>query len=102
MPKVALPTLLPNTIKAAWLGQDGAQVTGLGDVHVALSSLPSGRVPVAAVLSDSVRRTWVFKQDDRVKLETEYGALPLAVRGGRVRVRRTFISAPTVTSRGPR
>src|SRR3954454_3683108 len=42
-PAPALVTLTWDTFQAAWVGQDGQDRTGPGDVHVALSGLPAGR-----------------------------------------------------------
>ena len=68
MPEPSLPHYGELAAKARWLGQDGQDVTGPGDVHVSLSGL--SRLPsiAAAVLSDSVRGTWVYQPADRVKL----------------------------------
>jgi hypothetical protein len=49
-----------NTITASWVGQDGLNLTGPGDVHVALGKLPAARTIVSAVLSDEAGVTWVY------------------------------------------
>jgi hypothetical protein len=82
MPPVALPTLSTHQITGRWLGQDGSQVTGPGDVHVALAGLPTGRVIAAAVLSDAIRGLWVYRSSDRFKLDPEPGESPLVLRRG--------------------
>ena len=70
---------------ARWLGQDGQDVTGPGDVHVALSGLGALPELAGAVLTDSVHGAWVYQApgDDRVKSSAEWGdAEPLAIRPG--------------------
>jgi hypothetical protein len=86
MPRVTLPRVaLLSTVKARWVGQDGSAETGPGDVHVALSGLPANRAIAAAVLTDGVRGSWVYRPGDRVPLDVEPDALPLAMRRGAVR-----------------
>ena len=69
---------------ARWLGQDGQDMTGPGDVHVRLSGLARTPSFIAAVLTDSVRGTWVYRKSDRVKPPVPEGQVtgPLAVRPG--------------------
>ena len=71
MPKVAAPTLAIGTAKARWLGQDGIP-TAPGDVHVALEGLAPARQVVAAALSDGVVATWVYKSNDRARIEAGF------------------------------
>ena len=84
MPESALPKITELSVTAQWLGQDGQDATGPGDVHVRLTM--NGRVPAAAiaVLTDSVRGTWVYRGSDRVKFPLPSADLtgPLAVRAG--------------------
>jgi hypothetical protein len=68
MPEEPLPRYDELAAKAQWLGQDGQDVTGPGDVHVSLSGLSQAPSIAAAVLSDSVRGTWVYQATDGVKL----------------------------------
>ena len=58
MPAVAPVTVTWGTISASWVGQDGLDLTGRGDVHLALSGLPRGRTVVAAYVSDPARTTF--------------------------------------------
>jgi hypothetical protein len=82
MPETPLPRLSELSASANWLGQDGEDPTGPGEVHVRLTSLSRAPSFVAAVLTDSVRGTWVHRQNDRVKLPAPEGQIsgPLAVR----------------------
>jgi hypothetical protein len=43
-----------------WMGQDGLNLTGPGDVHLAVSNLPAGRSVVAATLNDPEGGLWAF------------------------------------------
>jgi hypothetical protein len=82
MPAVASPKLSVIQATARWLGQDGSHETGPGDVHVVLSDLPTQGSIVGAVLSDGLRGIWVYRQSDRVKIETEWQIRPLVVKRG--------------------
>lgn len=82
-PDTPLPRITEFTVKAEWLGQDGQDVTGAGDVHVrlGLSRAPSF---VAAVLTDAVRGTWVYRASDHVRSPVPGGEVsgPLAMHPG--------------------
>ena len=84
MPDTPLPRISELSATARWLGQDGQDPTGPGSVHVSLSGL--ARLPSisAAVLTDSVRGTWVYRGEDRSGPALPQGDLtgPLAVRPG--------------------
>ena len=54
------------TGSARWLGQDGTNPGRPGDVHVAISGLPSAPAIAAAVLSNSQRGVWIYRMNDRV------------------------------------
>ncbi len=51
-----------DTFHATWLGQDGLNLIGAGDVHVALDSLPANRTVVAVTLSDSSGLDWSYNK----------------------------------------
>ena len=59
--QTGLPKLTEAAVKAQWLGQDGRDSPGTGDVHVSLGGLGRTQGIVAAVLTDSVRGTWVYR-----------------------------------------
>jgi hypothetical protein len=84
MPETPLPRLSDLSASAAWLGQDGEDPAGPGAVHVRLSGLSRSPAFVAAVLTDSVRGTWVHRQSDRVPSPVPEGQAtgPLVVRRG--------------------
>ena len=65
-PALRVPSSAPievswGTIGANWVGQDGLNPLGLGDVHVTVSGLPAGRSVVSATLSDEARANWVYQ-----------------------------------------
>lgn len=80
MPKGSLPRLGVLSLQSSWLGQDGTAGIGPGDVHVTVTGVPTTRAVAAAVLSDGVRGTWVFRANDRVALDTEPNPWPLTVK----------------------
>jgi hypothetical protein len=82
MPKPPEIPLAEAKIAAKWEGQDGQDVTGPGDVHVALEGLPRGRTVAAAALSDAIRGFWMYKSGDRVAFTDDPFAAPLAWRKG--------------------
>jgi hypothetical protein len=79
-PASSLPVLNENALKASWQGQDGASPASPGDVHVVVDGLPASASIVGAVLTDSVRGTWIYRENDRVAIPTETSALPLSVK----------------------
>jgi hypothetical protein len=76
MPQTPLPKLTDAAATATWLGQDGANTSNLGDVHVVISGLPGFSI-AAAVLSDSMRGCWTYRQNERVPLPADPEAQPL-------------------------
>ncbi|MDG3005554.1 hypothetical protein [Paludisphaera mucosa] len=75
-PDVAAPAVAFVKAQARWLGQDGRDPGGAGDVHVALTGL-SNSPPAAAVLTDSVRGAWLYQPpgDDRLKSSPEWAGV---------------------------
>ncbi len=65
MPEPPLPELVESAAKVQWLGQDAVGTERLGDLHVAISGLADLRAIDAAVLSDGMRRVWIFRGSDR-------------------------------------
>ncbi len=63
MPKP--PDLLVNKARAKWLGQDGKDLVGRGDVHVAIEDLPMTRPIIAVVLSNEVQTAYVWKNGEK-------------------------------------
>ena len=84
MPESPLQRIIDLSATARWLGQDGQDVTGSGDVHVHLSGLSRTPSIAAAVLTDAVHGSWVYRANDRVKSIVPQGGLtgPLAIRPG--------------------
>ena len=84
IPESPLPRISELAATARWVGQDGQDVTGSGDVHVRLSGLARTPAIAAAVLTDSVHGTWVYRGNDRIKLILSQGDItgPLAIRPG--------------------
>ena len=67
MPEQPLPRLAEVSASARWRGQDGQDVTGPGDVHVTVTGLGRTQGIAGAVLTDSVRGTWIYRSGDRIK-----------------------------------
>ena len=84
IPESPLPRISELSATARWVGQDGQNMTGTGDVHVRLSRLARPPAIAAAVLTDSVHGTWVYRGSDRIKLNVSQGDItgPLAIRPG--------------------
>ncbi|MFI5459834.1 MAG: hypothetical protein ACHRXM_30805 [Isosphaerales bacterium] len=80
MPQAPLPKFNERAITAKWLGQDGENPAGPGDVHVVITGLPASSPMVGAVLSDAVWGTWIYRANDRVTIPADPFALPLVVR----------------------
>jgi hypothetical protein len=77
--RVAVPNLATSNAKAKWLGQDGIE-TAIGDVHVVIDGWNPNKQLAAAVLSDGVVSTWLYKPNDQVKLEGVSGQERLQIR----------------------
>ncbi len=56
------PAVVVNfgVISAQWIGQDGQNLNGPGDVHVGVTGIPANRTVVAAQLTDGTRTYWNF------------------------------------------
>lgn len=77
------PALTFAKAEARWLGQDGRDPIGPGDVHVAISGDGLPRDVVAATLADGVRDAWVFETSGALKSSPEWDeAGPMTVRLG--------------------
>ncbi len=75
--EVAPPDAPPERrdgLTARWLGQDGLDLVGPGDVHLALDGLPAGRRVVGAVLTDVAGTSWVDQLDPSTTLHTDPGS----------------------------
>jgi hypothetical protein len=94
-PESPLPKISELAVKARWLGQDGQDATGPGDVHVTLSGMTRVPAIAAAVLTDSVRGTWVLRRNDRMPYVPQGdAAAPLVLRPGRDRGSLELFFAP--------
>jgi hypothetical protein len=94
MPRMTLPKVSAAQFTANWLGQDGTGA-GPGDVHVELSGLPAERAIVSAVLTDSVRGTWVYRRDEQTPSPTSEQVIrPLVFRRGDDRTRASMTFSP--------
>jgi hypothetical protein len=80
MAQSPLPDLAESPAKVEWLGQDGKSPERPGDVHVAISGLGLSEPVGAAVLSDAMRRMWVFRGRDRAFQPTDPGAPPMLLK----------------------
>ena len=79
MPQSPLPKLVEPAATATWLGQDGENPSTPGAVHVVIAGLPRFSI-VGAVLSDSMRGCWIYRQNDRVTLAHDPEAEPLTIK----------------------
>lgn len=71
------PPIRVDGLAAQWIGQDGMDLAAPGDVHLAVSGIPSGRTVRAAVLTNPSGASWSWKSDPGVTLWTDLGTLPL-------------------------
>lgn len=94
MPRLALPTFVPNAIRARWLGQDETPGTKPGDVHVELAGLPTNKAVAAVVMTDSIQGIVTYVLDNRFKLAPFPDATAEGWRQGPDRSRADFFFAP--------
>jgi hypothetical protein len=79
VPQPPLPELSESAATARWLGQDGQNPAGPGDVHLVIDSLPPSAPIVGWVLSDSLRGFWIRRGNDQVPDPADEFADPLVV-----------------------
>lgn len=71
-----------NVVHAHWLGQDGMNLLGPGDVHLALDGIPAGRSVAAATLSDQDGLDWTYVKPGSGAAAPDASAGPLGFRAG--------------------
>ena len=71
MPQSPLPKLSEPAATAKWLGQDGENPGGAGRRPCRRHGFAGLASIVGAVLSDSMRGCWIYRQNDRVALPTD-------------------------------
>jgi hypothetical protein len=74
MPKPSEIPLVQNRLSLRWLGQDGKDGSGRGDVHATLDGLPAGKTILAAALSDRVGGYWIYRRDPKVAFHPPAGS----------------------------
>jgi hypothetical protein len=94
MPAPAPVPLTWDGISAQWVGQDGQDLAGPGDVHVALSGLPAGRTVVGALLNDPTRIDWSYAANGAA--EPDPSGLPLTFRPSATDPTRADIDFPPI------
>jgi hypothetical protein len=81
MPRPTPVSIIPNKIQARWLGQDGNNRVGPGDVHVVVDGVRQDSTIFAVGLSNSARGSWYYRADGAAS-EPPADALPLALGRG--------------------
>ncbi|WP_422926078.1 hypothetical protein [Singulisphaera sp. PoT] len=81
--KMPMPALVANTIEARWLGQDDSGGPNPGDVHIALSGLPTSPKVAHAVLNDGIQGNWIYRGDQKVPLHADPYDNPLTWKSGK-------------------
>lgn len=77
-PKIKLADFPVLDLKAQWLGQDGNNKVGPGDVHVVVSGLP--RIPIAAAcLSNASKWVWSVRLSDKLPFDAGPDVTPMAL-----------------------
>ncbi len=79
MPLQPAPVLTWNTVTLSWIGQDGLNLVGTGDVHLAVDGLPSDRTVVAATLNDASGIDWGFVAPGSGLTAADPDEYPLAI-----------------------
>lgn len=69
-----------DTFRARWVGQDGLNLVGPGDVHLALDGLPAGRTVVSATVSDEAGIDWSYARPGSGASPADPGAWSLGFR----------------------
>jgi len=71
-----------NAVGVRWLGQDGLDLLGPGDVHLGLSGLPAGRTVVGAALGDRSGVAWGYARPGSGFVTADPSAAGLGFRAG--------------------
>ena len=77
-PRGVLPVVETIEVKTRWLGQDGTDRVGPGDVHVVVEGVPTAKV-AAAALSNASRGTWAVRLDDKPPFDPGPWSVPLSL-----------------------
>jgi len=80
VPQPPLPELFERPVTAEWLGQDGQNPKGPGDVHVVITGLPAAPPIVGWVLCDSCRDAWIHRGNDQASVPADPFAEALVVK----------------------
>jgi hypothetical protein len=91
----ALPAIRTG-LTAQWLGQDGLNLTGPGDVHIALAGLPGDHAVVGATLSDQVQADWAYRKESQTSYYIDSFVPSMGFRSSPSDVTRADISFPPV------
>ncbi|MFO0954517.1 MAG: hypothetical protein U0835_25820 [Isosphaeraceae bacterium] len=86
--------LVWNTINVRWAGQDGLNLLGPGDVHLAVDGIPAGRTVNAAVLSNGVGTDWSYVRPGSGLSHSDPYAAALGFRAGSDSTRADFTFQP--------
>lgn len=78
VPPPPAPRLVGNNVRSRWVGQNGENRVGPGDVNVELTGLPTRPAIAALALSDGASGSWMEKKTD-VPFTGEPYALPLSL-----------------------
>lgn len=78
-PAGVVPSLASIDVASRWLGQDGTDRVGPGDVHVEIEGLPSSPI-VAAALSDPSRGLWAAEMSDKLPFDPGPYASPMSLK----------------------
>jgi hypothetical protein len=77
MPAPAPVSVTENAFNVTWVGQDGQDLTGPGDVHLALGGIPTGHTVVAAQLTDGTLTSWDYATAGTAMQDGNGSPLPL-------------------------
>jgi hypothetical protein len=90
---VAAPPAPPSRVAGVtvrWLGQDGLDPAGQGDVHLAVEGLPADRTIRAAVLTDEAGLSWAYQAGPDAPVYADPFSRPLGLRASPGRAEVTF------------
>ena len=104
-PTLAMPAPSPvslnwTKLQGTWIGQDGLNLSGSGDVHLAIDGIPNGRTVASATLNDQAGTAWTYISPGATASQADPFAMTLAFKSSAVAGRADLTFPPVRSETG--